>query len=241
MLVDSYGSDNSDDSGDEHNLPPQPNKSTSLSLPLPSHTTKPGSSKLTLAAPKAKKAPKKIAIDLPALPKDDSADHDSDEARPAKKPRTETRGAGSSALFSRLPAPKLMAPVKPAPERILGSGKGHGLVFSNTPSQRTQDTSGTLADVDSQPNLDVAEEQSMSLPFTPVSVMKGKANVSLEESFSHGRVGVRDSATSAAVDLFSLSTSHHVPVHFTTPNISTQTLRSLLQPRPPPQKELLAH
>ena len=212
MLVDSYGSDNSD-SGDEYNIPPQPNKSTSFSLPPPSHTSKPGSSKLTLAAPKTKKAPKKIAIDLPALPKDDSADRDSDEARPAKKPRTETRGAGSSALFSRLPAPKLAAPVKPAPERILGSGKGPGLVFSNTLPQRTQDTSGTLADVDSQPSLDVAEEQSMSLPFTPVSVMKGKANVSLEESFSHGGVGARSSSTSAAVDLFSLSTSHHVPVH----------------------------
>ena len=240
MLVDSYGSD-SDGSGDEYNLPPQPNKSTSHSLPPPSHTSKPGSSKLTLAAPKAKKAPKKIAIDLPALPKEDSADHDSDESRPAKKPRTETRGAGSSALFSRLPAPKLVAPVKPAPERVLGSGKGPGLVFSNTPSQRTQVTSGTLADVDSQPNLDVAEEQSMSLPFTPVSVMKGKANVSLEESFSSERVGARGLSTSAAVDLFSLSTSHHVPIHFTTPNISTQTLRSLLQPQPLPQKELLAH
>lgn len=214
MLVNAYGSDNSDDSGDEYNTPPQPNKSTSLSLPPPSHTSEPGSSKLTLPAPKVKKATKKIAIELPALPKDDSADHDSDEARPAKKPRTETRGAGSSALFSRLPAPKLAAPVKPAPERILGSGKGPGLVFSNSPSQRTQDTSGTSADVDSQSYPDVTEkEQSMSLPFMPVSVMRGKANISLEESPSKGTVGARDLSPSAAVDLFSLSTSHHVPVH----------------------------
>jgi proline-rich protein PRCC len=211
MLVDAYGSgsDNSDDSGDEYNHPSQPNKSVSLSLPPPSHTSESGSSKFTLPAPKVKKAPKKIAIDLPALPKDDS-----DEAPPAKKPRTETRGAGSSALFSRLPAPKLAAPVKPAPERILGSGKGPGLVFSNPPSQRTQDTSGTLTDVDSQSNLDVQEkEQSMSLPFTPVSVTKGRANISLEEPFSKGTVGAQDSSPSAAVDLFSLSTSHHVPVH----------------------------
>ena len=214
MLVDTYGSDNSDDSGGEYNLPPQPNKSTSLSLPPPSHTSEPGSSKLTLPAPKIKKAPKKIAIDLPALPKDDSADHDRDEARPAKKPRTETRGAGSSALFSSLPAPKFAAPVKPAPERTLGSGKGPGLVFSNPPSHRTQDTSGTSADVDSQSNLDVTEKElSMSLPFMPVSVMKGKANISLEESSSKRAVGARDLSPPAAVDLFSLSTSHHVPVH----------------------------
>ena len=214
MLVDTYGSDNSDDSGDEYDLPPQPNKSTSLSLPSPSHTSEPGSSKLTLPAPNVKKAPKKkIAIALPALPKDDSADHDSDEARPAKKPRTETRGAGSSALFSRLPAPKLAAPVKPAPERILGSGKGPGLVFSNPPSQRTQAMSGTLADGDSQSNVDVTEEQSMSLPFMPVSVMRGKANISLEESSSKGTVSAQGSSTSASVDLFSLSTSHYVPVH----------------------------
>jgi len=233
MLVDAYGSgsDNSDDSGDEYNHPSQPNKSTPLSLPPPSHTSESGSSKFTLPAPKVKKAPKKIAIDLPALPKGDSADHDSDEARPAKKPRTETRGAGSSALFSRLPAPKLAAPVKAAPERILGSGKGPGLVFSNPPSQRTQDTSRTLTDVDSQPDLDVAEKaQSMSLPFTPVSVMKGRANISLEESFSKGTVGAQDSSPSAAVDLFSLSTSHHVPVHLqhqTLPPRRCETFSSL--------------
>src|SRR6267154_5607929 len=131
MLVDAYGSDSSDNnSGDEHTRssrsPPRRNKSTSHSLP-PSHSSTSGSSSLNLPTPKAKRAPKKIAIDLPALPKDNSPDNDGEDSRPAKKPRTDSRGAGSSALFSKLPAPKMAAPVKAAPERILGSGKGPGL------------------------------------------------------------------------------------------------------------------
>lgn len=211
MLVDAYGSDNSDNSGDEHTprprSSPQQKNSISLSFPAPSHSSASGSSNLNLPAPKVKKAPKKIAIDLPALPKDDSVDRDSDEARPAKKPRTDARGAGS-ALFSRLPAPKLAAPVKAAPERILGSGKGPGLVFNNLLSQRTQDTSGTPSNFDSQTTSEVTEkEQSVSLPFTPVSVSKGKANVSLEEFSSKGKIKALDSSPPAATDLFSLSTS----------------------------------
>jgi hypothetical protein len=203
MLVGAYGSDNSDGSGDEH-TPPQSNKSTSL----------PGSSRLTLPAPKAKKPPKKIAIDLPALPKDDPDNRDSDEIRPAKKPRTETRGAGSSALFSRLPAPKLAAPVKVAPERVLGGGNGPGLVFTNPPPRKTQETFGTPPTSDSQSSLGVMEETSVSLPFTPVSVMKGKANISLEESSVNATANPLGSSPPTTVDLFSLSTSYYLPIHF---------------------------
>jgi proline-rich protein PRCC len=208
MLVDAYGSDDSDTNGDEYAPSPKPNESSSLSLP-PSHTSGSGLSSLTLPAPKAKKAPKKIAIDLPALPKDDSADQDDSAVRPAKKPRTESRGAGSSALFSRLPAPKSVAPAKAAPERILGSGNRPGLVFNNPPSQRAQDSFETPSNVDSQSGPDVTEkEQSMSLPFMPVSVMKGKANVSLEEPSVKGTASAPDPSPPAAVDLFSLSTSY---------------------------------
>jgi proline-rich protein PRCC len=209
MLVDAYGSDNSDDEYTPRpRSSPQQKNSIPLSFPAPSHSSGSGSSNLNLPAPKVKKAPKKIAIDLPALPKDDSVDRDSDEARPAKKPRTDARGAGSSALFSRLPAPKLAAPVKAAPERILGSGKGPGLVFNNPPSQRTQDTSGTPSNIDPQTTSEVTEkEQSVSLPFIPVSVSKGKANVSLEEFSSKGKIKALDSSPPAATDLFSLSTS----------------------------------
>jgi proline-rich protein PRCC len=224
MLVDMYGSDSS---GDE-STPPQLNKSTSLSLPS-SHASGSGSSSLTLPAPKVKKAPKKIAIDLPALPKDGSANHESDEAPPAKKPRTETRGTGSSALFSRLPAPKLAAPVKvkATPERVLGSGNGPGLVFNNPPPQRVQNTFGTPSNVDAQSGLDgTEEEQSVSLSFMPVSVMKGKANVSLEESFSERKASAPDPSPPAAVDLFSLSTSYYLLFNFSAKHVYPDSTKS---------------
>ena len=214
MLVDAYGSDSSDNnSGDEHTSrsrsPPQRNKFTSHSLP-PSHSSASGSSNLNLPTPKVKRAPKKIAIDLPALPKADSPDNESEDARPAKKPRTDSRGAGSSTLFSKLPAPKLVAPVKATPERILGSGKGPGLVFNNAPSHRTQDTSGTSCNVDLQDSPEVTDQSVSSLPFTPVSVRTGKANVSLEGPPSEKAPG--PSFTGGA-DIFSLSVSNHFLIH----------------------------
>ncbi len=193
MLVDAYGSDNSDASGDEcaphsHSTTPEDklNSSSPLSLPVPS------SSKLSLPAPKAKKALKKIAINLPTLTKDSSL-YDENEARPAKKLRTESRGAGSSALFSMLPAPKLAAPVKAAPEQILGSGKGPGLVFNEV----TKDTSNKSS------NDDIAEQAHLS--FMPTSVRKGKANISLEEASEKVTVNTRGPSSPATVDLFSLS------------------------------------
>src|SRR5713226_5347780 len=216
MLVDAYGSDSSDNnSGDEHTPQPRPpprqSKSTSPSRPPPSHSSTSGSSSLNLPAPKVKKAPKKIAIDLPALPKDSSANNDGEDGRPAKKPRMDSRSAGSSALFSKLPAPKMAAPVKTAPERILGSGKGPGLVFDSAPSQRTQDTSRISPDVNLQDSSQITEvEQSASsLPFTPASVRKGKANVSLECSSS---VRAPD-PSSVVADIFSLSVSYHFLIY----------------------------
>ncbi len=105
----------------------------------------------------------------------------------------------------------MVAPVKVAPERILGSGKGPGLVFKNAPSQRTLDTSGTSSKIDLQDSPEVAEvEQSMSLPFTPASVRKGKANVSLEGSSSEK---AQDPSSSAIADIFSLSASNHFLIH----------------------------
>jgi proline-rich protein PRCC len=214
MLVDAYGSDNSDNSDNEYTpqsrSSPQQKRSTSLKLPAPSNSSTSGPpTTIVLPAPKAKKAPKKIAIDLPALPKDGSAEEDGDEARPSKRPRTESRGAGSSTLFSMLPAPKLAAPVKAAPERVLGSGKGHGLVFNNPPARKVEDTSDTISNNDPQSILDATEnEESLTMPFMPASVRKGKANISLEESSSKGTVKTRDPSSPTATDLFSLSTSH---------------------------------
>lgn len=225
MLVDAYGSDNSDD---EHTSPsrspPRPNKSTSLSFP-PSHSSTSGSSSLKLPTPKVKRAPKKIAIDLPALPKD----NDSEDARPAKKPRTDSRGAGSSALFSKLPAPKMAAPVKAAPERILGGGKGPGLVFNSPPSQRTQDTSEISSNVDLRdfPEVTEVEQSASSLPFTPASVRKGEANVSLESPSSEK---APDPSSTGGADIFSLRVSCHFLIRLRRQIFSPQALQSLLPP-----------
>jgi len=231
MLVDSYGSDSSDNnSGDEHTSrprsPPRRNKSTSHSLP-PSHPSASGSSSLNLPTPKVKRAPKKIAIDLPALPKDNSPDNGSEDVRPAKKPRTDSRGAGSSTLFSKLPAPKLAAPVKAAPERILGGGKGPGLVFNNAPSQRTQDTSGTSSNVDLQdsPEVTEVEQSASSLPFTPVSVRRGKANVSLE-----GSEKAPDPSFTGGADIFSLRMYYRSFIHLRRQTFPPQAPQSLLPP-----------
>jgi len=227
MLVDAYGSDGSDNnSGDEHTsrsrTSPRRNKSTSLSL-TPSHSSASGSSSLNLPTPKVKRAPKKIAIDLPALPKVDSPDNDSEDARPAKKPRTDSRGAGSSALFSKLPAPKMAAPVKAAPERILGSGKGPGLVFNNAPSQRTQDTSRTSSSFDLQdsPEGTEMEQSASSLPFTPTSVWKGKANISLEDPSSKK---APDPSSTGGVDIFSLRSAKSSSASITTQRGITSSL-----------------
>jgi proline-rich protein PRCC len=213
MLVDAYGSDNSDNSDNEYtpqsSSSPQKKKSTSLSLPTPSNPSTSGSSiAVALPAPKSKKAPKKIAIGLPSLPKDECTKEDGDETRPAKRPRTEARGAGSSTLFSMLPAPKLATPAKAAPERVLGSGKGPGLVFNNLPSRKAEDASETTFNGDQESILETTEnEQFPSLPFMPASVRKGKANISLEESSSKGAVKTRDPSLPTATNIFSLGTS----------------------------------
>lgn len=208
MLVDAYGSDNSDGSGDES--APQststsqnkPNTSLSRSLPVPSNPSASKSSTLSLPVPKAKKAPKKIAIELPALTKDVS-DYDENEARPAKRLRTEGRGAGSSALLSMLPAPKLAAPVKEAPERILGSGKGPGLVFKEPSFQRTKD----IPSSSSIDNVAAVERETVEvhLPFMPASVRKGKANISLEEPSERVTSTTRGPPSPTTLDLFSLN------------------------------------
>ncbi|KAH9043104.1 mitotic checkpoint regulator, MAD2B-interacting-domain-containing protein [Lactarius pseudohatsudake] len=230
MLVDAYGSDNSDGSGDES--APQststsqnkPNTSLSRSLPVPSNPSASKSSTLSLPAPKAKKPPKKVAIELPALTKDVSSDYDENEARPAKRLRTEGRGAGSSALLSMLPAPKLAAPVKEAPERILGSGKGPGLVFKEPYFQRTKD-------IPSLPSFDnVAaverETEEVHLPFMPASVRKGKANISLEEPSERVTSNTRGPPSPTTLDLFSLSSSHHInPAKPPSSSVTTSTGR----------------
>ncbi|PIL24037.1 hypothetical protein GSI_13788 [Ganoderma sinense ZZ0214-1] len=235
--VDGYGSDSDVGSDNENVQPtaplskgsfltsqlPAPTKKSSFSLPPPSGASSSSSSKsssgLSLPPPKTKKV-KKIAIGLPSLSKNvDEATSDDDERPAAKKPRLES-GAGSSALLSMLPAPKNKAPVSAPPERVLGGGRGPGLVFKTAPSQPSRAPTVEDADEDeegSRPDdaLDSSysailekneDAKPVSLPFMPTSVKRGKANVSVEER--HPMPISRPSVSSApAVDFFSLGSS----------------------------------
>lgn len=227
--VEDYGSDNESDNETQvtqsapkasssllAKLPP-PSKKSSFSLPPPSNaatstSTSKSSNGLNLPAPKSKKAPKKITIGLPTLPADSSKDEDVDDQPPAKKPRIES-GAGKSALLSMLPAPKNKTPV--APERVLGGGQGPGLVFK-TASRRPQaatveavddeDDEESSARMDNLPSTNdrILEEKSAAIPFLPPSLMKGKANISVEDKPELPRSVRTHTSSAPTVDFFSL-------------------------------------
>ncbi|QRW26966.1 mitotic checkpoint protein prcc-carboxy-term protein [Rhizoctonia solani] len=103
-------------------------------------------SSLALPPPKKRRdGPVRITVEAPKF--DDADDNDSERAQ--KKPRTlgpGTKGAGSSSLFSALPAPKNATPILPEPKRVLGGGGGPALNFStaSTTSSDTQSTSNGL-------------------------------------------------------------------------------------------------
>ena len=232
LVVDGYGSDSDNGSDSESVIQtsthrsslasqlPAPTKKSAFSLPPPTNATASSSkapSGLSLPPPKTRKAPKKIAIGLPALPKENDTNGSDDDERPvAKKPRLES-GAGASALLSMLPAPKNKAPTPAAPERVLGGGRGPGLVFKTASSQpkravtvedaeEDNDDGNLQADIlDSSYSAIIEEktEKKVPLPFMPTSVARGRANVSVEEK--HSIPVSRPTVSSApAVDFFSL-------------------------------------
>ncbi|CAL1704566.1 unnamed protein product [Somion occarium] len=228
--VEDYGSDVESDNETTQQTPqprlassiasklPPPIKKSTFSLPPPSaSTSKRSSSGLSLPPPK-KKAPKRIAIGLPALPTDEDEETQLDDRPPAKKPRLEA-GAGSSGLLSMLPAPKNKAPVAPVQERVLGGGRGPGLVFKTAPSQpqhsqrvivedEEDEFSARLNEVPSGTSIleEVTEIQSTSISFLPPSLKKGRVNVSTEER--HVRPQAPPKVSSApAIDFFGLGES----------------------------------
>ncbi|KAH9934995.1 mitotic checkpoint regulator, MAD2B-interacting-domain-containing protein [Fomitopsis serialis] len=186
--VEGYGSDSDSDT-----------EKSSISLPPPSKSTNavPSGSKpaggLSLPPPKAKR-PKKIAIGLPDLPPE--GDKNDDDGPPAKKARIEP-GARTSGLLSMLPAPKNKAPVLAAPERVVQVG-----LVEDVPDddQYDQDESTDA------PEAPEASKAPSSLPFLPPSLVKGKANVSVEEKAERPRA-VRSVISAPAVDFFSLGSS----------------------------------
>ncbi|KAJ3486585.1 hypothetical protein NLI96_g4142 [Meripilus lineatus] len=237
--VEDYGSDA--ESGDERSpsppptkpqssllskLPP-PSKKSSLALPPPSSSssskpiTKASHSGLSLPPPKAKKT-KKIAIGLPSLPDDETSNTDDIDNRPAKKPRLGA-GAGSSGLLSMLPAPKNKAPVPSAPERVLGGGRGPGLVFNTRPTSTTNSQqSATVEEVEEEEDqndytneapsgssiLEEVKETKPTLPFLPPSLVKGRANISVEEKHTKPSFTPKPNAA-PTIDFFSLGTHTH--------------------------------
>ncbi|CDO69524.1 hypothetical protein BN946_scf184785.g29 [Trametes cinnabarina] len=230
---------------------PTPAKKSTFSLPPPSSSassSKP-SSGLSLPPPKPKKAPKKITIGLPSLPKDEDGHiSDTDERPPAKKPRLGS-GAGASGLLSMLPAPKNKAPVAPEAERVLGAGRGPGLVFKTAPTTNALARSATVEDADDaddhdknadtldpshsailEEKGDTTVEKKPSIPFMPTSVARGKANVSLEEKPSVPTT--RPPVSSApAVDFFSLgSTSSSSSRVSTSPLPSMSSAPAIMDP-----------
>jgi len=137
------------------------------------------------------KRPKKIAIPSLLPPEVD------DDAPPAKKPRmtgSRGKGAGKSSLLGMLPAPKQALPAKEKKvERVLGGGGGPGLVFrSAMPTQ-----SSTAGDAGTSEVTDEAPDSSTH--FVPLSLKKGKANISLDSD--------QKAPSASIVDFFSLGSS----------------------------------
>ena len=224
--VEGYGSDSDSDSEApqvsttpaQKPVASKPAAKSGLSLPPPSASgSKP--SGLSLPAPK-KKAPKKITIGLPTLPGEPKDDDTNDRPPPAKKARLEA-GAGASALLSMLPAPKNKNPIPQQPERVLGGGRGPGLVFHSKPAAAR---SATVEDAEEEEEAHEKNEvplgggimeevkdakPAQSVPFLPPSLAKGRANVSTEEKHTISKAAAAAAKSSApAVDFFSLGPSH---------------------------------
>ncbi|KAJ4487913.1 mitotic checkpoint regulator, MAD2B-interacting-domain-containing protein [Lentinula aciculospora] len=191
--IEDYGSA-SDSDGEGPSQTVQPKKS-SLSLPTPSSTKSSGKKKKT------------IAIGLPTLkPVNDEVDLEF-EMPPTKRPKLGA-GAGSSSLLSILPAPKQKTTVAPpAPERVLGGGKGPGLVFNTSrpsfASVPTEDEQSYQAADEST----TSEEPSTSFAFRPPSLVKGKANISLEEEKPRISPKVKTSSSASNADFFGLGST----------------------------------
>lgn len=195
------GSDNeSDNEAPQVAKPLESAKKSTLSLPPPSATT----SKIS-RPPRPKRAPKKIAIGLPNFPGDgdDDADDLKDERPATKKLKLDSR-AGVSSLLSMLPAPKQNNSKLPPPERVLGGGKGPGLIFDThrpaTPAATHEDT--TNDEPDNNPHVP-EEAITTSVPFLPPSLGKGRSNISVEEGKPITQVRAQK-PTVPPVDFFSL-------------------------------------
>jgi proline-rich protein PRCC len=226
MLNLDYGSDHSDSDTEESTqtnstskplvatagpskAAPKPTIATTSKLGLPPPSSKLSSS-LSLPAPKTKRV-KKITIELPEPSKEDEEDEDSQPA--AKKPRL---GAGASSLLSMLPAPKQKEPVPSESQRVLGGGKGPGLVFSTSRASSSVASAPDPEDSgeDNAPPKSLATslpppQATSKLAFLPASLGKGRKNVNIEDVglAKKPTATIAPAAPTPAIDFFSLGNS----------------------------------
>ncbi|KAG6886048.1 hypothetical protein C0992_004705 [Termitomyces sp. T32_za158] len=206
--IEGYGSGSDDDSDHETVSAVKP------TIPAPKHAASTPKSGLALPPPKAKRT-KKITIGLPSLSADSHTENDDlVEERPvAKRPRLET-GAGKSSLLSMLPAPKEKAPVAPVSERVLGGGKGRGLDFGASrtyahPRVDDEDAEDiAIPSTTSEPQNAHVPQAADSLPFLPLSLKKGRPNVSLEDDKPKPKPQPPQKPGAPAVDFFSLGSTY---------------------------------
>lgn len=214
--IEDYGS-GSDNGSDNESPAPKPapvkvpmhSAKSSISLPPPSTPT----AKVQLPHAKTKRNTKKITIGLPTFstPQDEE-DDDLDDERPSAKRLRLTSGAGASSLLTMLPAPKQKKPTLPAPERVLGGGKGPGLVFRTPqPPASLEDDSDVHDDLTQEAPYvpsekapsPVPQDSTVPLPFLPPSLKKGRPNISVEDEKSKQRPQPTKK-TVPALDFFSL-------------------------------------
>ncbi|KAF5380929.1 hypothetical protein D9615_003987 [Tricholomella constricta] len=233
--IEDYGSASDSDGDHETNTPINQPKSTLAQKPAFFLPPPKSASRTSLTPPKQKRAPKKITIGLPNLPtpKADEDDDLQDERPAAKRPRLEA-GAGKSLLLSMLPAPKEKAPIPPPPARVLGGGKGPGLVF-NAPRSSPSLASNNDNNEEElhQPTIQASSEDhkdptsqapTAPLPFLPPSLKKGRVNVSVEEE--KPEVRAQPSAQkqyTPAVDFFSLGSASSSRAALPSASISSST------------------
>ena len=191
--LDDYGSGSESESEHENKVT-RPQLVPNPSLPIKSTTKR---------APK-----KKITIGLPALLKDEDAEKDDLELEKPALKRQKISGVGVSGLLSMLPAPQQRNAVprhqqQEEEQRVLGSGKGPGLVFdskSSVPASKTKQEEGGEEEL----TMSTVSNEGSSLPFLPPSLVKGKANISLEDD-PKKKVPMKPAYPAAsAVDFFSI-------------------------------------